>query len=355
MRSDRNTLTHFLNEERRRQPRASDELIAVILDAALACRAIAKTVAYGSLEDVSGGAVNANERGESRQLALAADEVFPRVDEWGGLLAGRISEETGAPIANPMRCPMGKYLLVFDPLHGLSNVGVNLSVGSIFSILGAAHPGADAAAEDCIQPGSMQVCAGYAIYGPCTMLVITVGTGVHGFTLEPQLGEFMLTHPDLKIPSATSEFAINASNSRFWEPAVKRYVGECLAGKTGARGKDFNMRWTASLVAETHRILVRGGVFLDPRAAKDPTTADRTRLLHEANPVSFIVEQAGGRASTGWQRVLDVIPGEPHQRTGFVFGSREEVELIERYHRDHNLSEFDAPLFGIRGLFRASV
>lgn len=356
MRADRTTLAQFLIEQRRRYPGASGELNALILDAALACKAIAKTVAYGALDGAFGNVASANIHGKLQQRPEASvNRIFPRTDEWGGLLARRVSEGVETPTFSPMHYPKGKYLLVFDPLDGLSNIGVNFSVGSIFSILRAPIPDADAAAEDFLQPGSRQVCAGYAIYGPCTMLVVTVGTGVHGFTLEPQLGEFILTHPDLKIPSATSEFAINASNSRFWEPAVKRYVGECLAGKTGARGKDFNMRWIASLVAETHRILMRGGVFLYPRDARDPTTSGRIRLLYEANPMSYIVEQAGGRASTGWQRVLDVIPGELHQRIGFVFGSGEEVELIERYHRDHNLSEFDAPLFGIRGLFRVSV
>jgi fructose-1,6-bisphosphatase I/sedoheptulose-1,7-bisphosphatase len=255
----------------------------------------------------------------------------------------------------PAQYPKGRYLLVFDPLDGSSNIDVDVSVGSIFSILRAPNPGVDADAADFLQPGHRQVCAGYAVYGPSTMLVLTVGTGVHAFTLDPLLGEFILTHPNLKIPSATCEFAINASNSRFWEPAVKRYVDECLAGKTGPRGKDFNMRWIASLVAETHRILMRGGVFMYPRDTKDPAKAGRLRLLYEANPIAFIVQQAEGRASTGREQVLEIVPQELHQRIGFIFGSREEVERIEQNHRDHNLSEYDAPLFGVRGLFRAAT
>jgi len=186
-------------------------------------------------------------------------------------------------------------------------------------------------------------------------LVLTVGTGVHGFTLDPVLGEFFLTHPDLRIPAASCEFSINAANSRFWEPAVKRYVEECLAGKAGPRGKDFNMRWIASLVAETHRILLRGGVFLYPRDTKEPAKPGRLRLLYEANPIAFMIEQAGGRAITGRERVLDAMPEALHQRIGFIFGSREEVERIDEYHRDHNLREFDTPLFATRGLFRATV
>jgi fructose-1,6-bisphosphatase I/sedoheptulose-1,7-bisphosphatase len=186
------------------------------------------------------------------------------------------------------------------------------------------------------------------------MIVMTVGTGVHGFTLEPQLGEFILTHPAIQLPAAASEFAINASNSRFWEPAVTRYVDECLAGSTGPRGKDFNMRWVASLVAETHRILTRGGVFLYPLDTKDSAKPGRLRLLYEANPVAFLIEEAGGLASTGRERILDVTPDELHQRIAFIFGARDEVERIEEYHRDYNVVERDAPLYGARGLFRTN-
>jgi fructose-1,6-bisphosphatase I/sedoheptulose-1,7-bisphosphatase len=354
MLADRTTLTQFLIEERRRHPHASGELNALVLDVALACKAISKTVAYGEIAGVLGDAAGVNVQGErQKKLDVSANGIFIRTSEWGGLLAGMVSEEMEAPYVIPERYPKGKYLLVFDPLDGSSNIDVNVAVGSIFSILRAPRTGVDAAAEDYLQPGVRQICAGYAIYGPSTMLVITVGTGVHAFTLEPQLGEFILTHPDLKIPSAASEFAINASNSRFWEPAVKRYVDECLAGETGARGKDFNMRWIASLVAETHRILMRGGVFMYPRDTRDPAKPGRLRLLYEANPVAFIVEQAGGYASTGHGRVLDVTPQALHQRIGFIFGSREEVERIEQYHRHHNQREYDAPLFGTRGLYRA--
>ena len=356
MLDDRGTLTQFLIEERRRHPDASGELNALILDVALACKAIAKRVAYGELGDVLGAAGSTNVQGEAQaKLDVLANDVFLRAVEWGGLVAGMVSEEMAAPHPVPDRFPRGKYLLVFDPLDGSSNIDVNVSVGSIFSILRAPNPGADASAADFLQPGAEQVCAGYAIYGPATMFVVTVGTGVHGFTLEPQLGEFILTHPAIRIPPSTSEFAINASNSRFWEPAVKRYVDECLAGCGGPRGRDFNMRWVASLVAETHRILMRGGVFLYPRDTKDPAKPGRLRLLYEANPVSFIVEQAGGRASTGRERMLEVRPAELHQRIGFIFGSREEVERIDEYHRAENQRDYDAPLFGARGLFRAPV
>ncbi len=355
MLTDRTTLTQFLLEEGRRHPGATGELNSLILDVALACRAIAKRVAYGALGGVLGAAATTNVQGETQQkLDLVANDLFLRANEWGGLLAGMVSEELEAPHPIPERYPCGKYLLAFDPLDGSSNIDVNLSVGSIFSILRAQNPGENAAAQDFLQPGSKQVCAGYAIYGPSTMIVLTVGRGVHGFTLEPQLGEFILTHPEIRVPAAAREFAINASNSRFWEPAVTRYVDECLAGSTGPRGKDFNMRWVASLVAETHRILTRGGVFLYPRDTKDPAKQGRLRLLYEANPVAFIVEQAGGFASTGRERVLDVTPEELHQRIAFIFGAREEVERIEQYYRDYNVAEYDTPLFSTRGLFRTN-
>jgi fructose-1,6-bisphosphatase I / sedoheptulose-1,7-bisphosphatase len=220
-------------------------------------------------------------------------------------------------------------------------------------VLRARVPGQDAVAEDFLQPGTEQVCAGYAIYGPSTMLVLSIGHGTHAFTLEPQLGEWVLSHPHLKIPPHTREFAINASNSRFWEPAVKRYVDECLAGHTGPRGTDFSMRWIASLVAETHRILMRGGVFMDPRDNKDGDKSGRLHLLYQANPVAMLIEKAGGMASTGRHRLLEVVPDKLHQRIGFIFGSAEEVARIEAYHRDAPDHDYRSPLFSQRGLFAA--
>jgi fructose-1,6-bisphosphatase I/sedoheptulose-1,7-bisphosphatase len=350
MLTDRTTLTQFLIEERRRYPSASGELNSLILDVALACKAIAKRVAYGAI----GGFLGPGNSTNGQRLDLVANDLFIRASESGGLLSGIASVKLPEPYHVPQRYPLGKYLLTFDPLDGSSNIDVNLSVGSIFSIFRSPNPGSHASVEDFLQPGSEQVCAGYAIYGPSTMIVVTVGTGVHGFTLEPQLGEFILTQPDIRIPQAASEFAINASNSRFWEPAVKRYVDECLAGDTGPRGKDFSMRWVASTVAETHRILTRGGVFLFPRDTSEEGKARGLGLLYEASPVAYLVEQAGGLASTGRARVLDVEPKELHERVELIFGPREEVELIDRYHRDHNVVDIDAPLYSTRGLFRTT-
>ncbi|MFN3987209.1 MAG: class 1 fructose-bisphosphatase [Rhodocyclaceae bacterium] len=351
---ERTTLTEYLIAQRRQHPGSTGEFNALILQVAQACKAISRAVAHGALEGVLGSLDSENVQGETQKtLDVLSDRIFLRATHWGGDLAGMVSEENAAPIKLPAGTVRGKYLLVFDPLDGSSNIDVNVSVGSIFSILKAPRPGKDARTEDFLQPGTRQLAAGYAIYGPSTMLVLSVGRGVAGFTLDPILGEFYLTHPELRIPETTREFAINASNARFWERPVRRYVEECLAGRTGPRDADFNMRWIASLVAETHRILMRGGVFLYPRDSKDPSKEGRLRLLYECNPIGMLVEQAGGRASTGLRPVLDEAPRDLHQRIGFVFGSREEVERIERYHAepvdDGDLTEL--PLFHRRSLF----
>jgi fructose-1,6-bisphosphatase I / sedoheptulose-1,7-bisphosphatase len=355
MLAERTTLSEFLTAERRRHPHATGELNDLILEIGFACKSIAARLAYGALGDRLVSGARSAALGEPRRpLPAVADEIFVQATEWGGHVAGMVSKDREVPIAVWPDCPFGRYLLVFDALDGAADVDLNVTAGSLFSILRARTPDELATTADYLQTGASQVCAGYAIYGPSTMLVLSVGTGVHGFTLEPRLGEFILTHQSLRVPSATSEFAIDASNSRLWEPAIKRYIDECVAGSTGVRGKDFDMRWVASLVAETHRILIRGGVFLDPRPSSGSADRISLRLLHEANPVSFIVEQAGGAASTGQGRVLEIAPTDLDQRVGLIFGAREEVERIETYHRDHNLQEYDAPLFGVRGLFRVS-
>jgi fructose-1,6-bisphosphatase I / sedoheptulose-1,7-bisphosphatase len=371
--SNRQTLTQYLIEQRRRFPGASGELNALILDVAMACKAIARSVAFGGLGDPYAAQLTAqlaaqapvggevNVQGEvQKPLDVLSNEIFIRTTEWGGNLAGLASEEMDKVKQIPANYQRGKYLLVFDPLDGSSNIDVNVSVGSIFSILRLPHaanpaddkPGRDVTEADFLQPGTEQVAAGYAIYGPTTMLVLTVGNGVAGFTLDPSLGEFKLTHPTIRVPEDTQEFAINSSNSRFWEPPVKRYVDECLAGKTGPRGKDFNMRWIASMVAEAHRILMRGGVFMYPRDSKDLSKPGRLRLLYEANPMGMVMEQAGGRASTGSVNMLAVKPTSLHQRIGLVFGSKNEVERIERYHREPAAEDTANPLFSERSLFR---
>jgi len=353
--SQEQTLTEFLIAEQRRVPGATGNFTALVNDIRLACKRIANVVGKGALANLEGKAGTVNIQGEDQaKLDIVANRIFIDIHERGGTLAAMVSEELEDVWQIPVEYSRGGYLLAFDPLDGSSNIDVNVSVGSIFSVLPDPDPGAEVGPEAFLQSGERQVCAGYAIYGPTTMLVITFGHGVHGFTLDREIGEFILTHPDMRIPEGASEFAINASNSRFWEPAITRYVDECLAGSTGARGRDFNMRWVASLVAEAHRILLRGGVFLYPRDDRETARSGKLRLLYEANPIGFLIEQAGGRASTGDRPVLGVQPTGIHQRTGLVFGSRPEVELIERYHRDHNVRPFDAPLFGSRGLFRGA-
>ena len=353
------TLTRYLIAERRRFPQARGDLNALILDVSLACKSIARIVARGQLHDAVAPQEPAlNVQGEQQKpLDVSSNDIFVRMNEWNGQLAGMASEEMAEPRQVPQAYTRGKYLLVFDPLDGSSNIDVNVSVGSIFSILRAPpdviDSGRDVVEADFLQPGAAQVAAGYAIYGPTTMFVLSVGNGAAGFTLDPDLGEFVLTHPELRVPADTQEFAINTSNLRFWEPPVRRYVDECQAGRSGTRGKDFNMRWIASLVAEAHRILMRGGVFLYPRDTRDPDRPGRLRLLYECNPIGFIMEQAGGRASTGRQPILGVKPSALHQRVGLVFGSRNEVERIERYHHEPLSPESDNPLFAERTLFRA--
>jgi fructose-1,6-bisphosphatase I/sedoheptulose-1,7-bisphosphatase len=349
------TITEFIIGEQRRFPGATGGFTALVNDIRLACKRIGHAIGKGALArmQASGGARNV--QGETQhKLDVLANDIFLQTNEWGGHLAGMASEELERPYRIPDEYPRGRYLLAFDPLDGSSNIDVNVAVGSIFSVLACPQgvPGDEERAF--LQPGTRQVCAGYAIYGPTTMLVLTFGRGVHGFTLDREIGEFIHTHADLRIPEDTSEFAINTSNARFWEPAVKRYVEECMAGKSGPRGKDFNMRWIASLVAEAHRILMRGGVFLYPRDEREQGRSGRLRLLYEANPIGMLIEQAGGRASTGYGPVLEVEPTGLHQRSGFVFGARHEVERIEQYHRDFNEKPYDAPLFGTRGLFRAA-
>ena len=345
------TLTRYLIEERRRFPQASGDLNALILDISLACKAIARIVAQGTLGDALQEDV-----GAGRPLGHISSDIFIRMNEWSGQLAGMASEEMAHPFQVPPTHARGKYLLVFDPLDGAGNIDVNVSVGSIFSILRAPQDaidsGRDVVEGDFLQPGAAQVAAGYALYGPTTMFVLSVGNGVAGFTLDPTLGEFLLTHPNIQVPARTREFAINASNHRFWEPPVKRYVDECLAGRSGVRGRDFNTRWIASTVAEVHRILMRGGVYLHPRDTREIDVPGRPRLLYEANPIGFVMEQAGGRASTGRQPMLGVKPSALHQRVGFIFGSRDEVELIERYHHEPLAREAGNPLFAERSLFR---
>ncbi|NWG23830.1 MAG: class 1 fructose-bisphosphatase [Pseudorhodoplanes sp.] len=356
MSTDHTTLGQFLQDAPRHPP-SGEELNAVIMDIARACAAIAGRIAQGALGGVLGATGQRNKQGEiQKKLDQLANDILLHYAALSGHLAGMVSEEMDAPVAAAHPRADARYLLVFDPLDGSSNIDVNVAIGSIFSILPASSQHRGAVPDDFLQPGERQLCAGYAIYGPSTMLVLSLGSGVDAFTLDPARGTFVLTHRGLRIESSACEFAINVSNSRFWELPVRRYVDDCLAGKSGPRGKDFNMRWIASLVAEAHRILMRGGVFLYPGDRKDAArAAGRLRLLFEANPIAFLIEQAGGRASSGREDILRITPADIHQRIPFVFGAKEEVDLIEDLHLDPQLAQHDAPLFGSRGLFRRTT
>jgi fructose-1,6-bisphosphatase I/sedoheptulose-1,7-bisphosphatase/fructose-1,6-bisphosphatase I len=347
----------FLVEERRNNPELSGDLSMIFGDIVRSCKAIAQVVSHGALARLPSELDDQHAPGETRRtLDLLSNSNFLKHCGWGGHLAAMSSGEMDDICPIPADGPRSEYLLVFEPLDGASNIDINLTVGSIFSVLRLRQQDSEPSAADFLQPGSSQVAAGYALYGPSTMLVLTVGNGTHGFTLDREIGEFLLTHPNLQIPAVTRNFAINTSNERFWEPPIRRYVDECLAGQTGVRGKDFNMRWVASMVADVHRILMRGGVFMYPRDTKDLSRPGHLELLHRANPMAMLIEQAGGLASTGYERIGDVLPTQLHEQVPVILGSRDEVERIDRYHREYASGEdkpFSSPLFGKRTLFRA--
>ena len=330
------TLSRYLIEETRSNHTPAD-LRFLIEVVARACKEISHAVSKGALGGVLGSAGSENVQGEvQKKLDVLSNEILLEANEWGGHLAAMASEEMDNAYQIPGQYPKGAYLLVFDPLDGSSNIDVNVSVGTIFSVLrcpNGCDNSCDLGEEAFLQPGTQQVAAGYAIYGPQTMLVLTLGNGVKGFTLDRELGSFVLTHEDIRVPESTAEFAINMSNQRHWEAPVQRYVGELLAGKEGPLGKNYNMRWIASMVADVHRILTRGGVFMYPRDAREPDKAGKLRLRYEANPMSMIIEQAGGASTDGRQRILDIQPTSLHQRVPVFLGSKEEVERATAYHQ----------------------
>ncbi len=335
MHNHRTTITQHIIEEQRRIQNATGDFTSLLNDIVTACKVISNLVNHGALIGVLGSAATENIQGETqKKLDVISNDVFIKSNEWAGHLAAMASEEMDDVYLIPPQYPRGKYLLLFDPLDGSSNIDVNVSVGTIFSILRCPDGVENPTKEDFLQSGTKQICAGYALYGPSSMIVLTTGRGVNGFTLDQNIGEFVLTHPNLTIAEDSIEFAINASNMRFWEPPIKRYIDECLAGKEGARGKDFNMRWIASMVAEVHRILTRGGVFMYPVDSKIKQQGGKLRLLYEANPMSFIIEQAGGVSTTGHERILDIQPNALHQRVPVILGSKNEVERIARYHQE---------------------
>ncbi|MFT0211387.1 class 1 fructose-bisphosphatase [Pseudomonas sp. F1_0610] len=333
----RTSLSRFLIEQTRARQTPA-ELRFLIEVVARACKMISHQVAKGALGGVLGSMGTENVQGEvQKKLDILSNEILLEANEWGGHLAAMASEEMEKAYQIPGKYPKGSYLLVFDPLDGSSNIDVNVSVGTIFSVLRCPDKnaaGGDLSEDAFLQPGTEQAAAGYAIYGPQTMLVLTLGDGVYGFTLDSEMGSFVLTHENMRIPETTAEFAINMSNMRHWEAPVKGYVDQMLAGETGELKKNYNMRWIASMVADVHRILTRGGVFMYPRDAREPEKPGKLRLLYEANPMSFIVEQAGGASTNGYQRILEVQPQSLHERIAVFLGSKEEVKRITQYHID---------------------
>ena len=299
---------------------------------ARACKRISQAVNKGPLGEVMGSADSANVQGEiQKKLDIIANEVLIEANEWGGHLAAMASEEMEGIHVVPNRYPQGEYLLLFDPLDGSSNIDVNVSIGTIFSVL-VKPEGPGVSEQDFLQAGTKQVAAGYCVYGPQTTLVLTVGDGVAVFTLDREQGSFVLTDENLRIPEDTREFAINMSNQRHWAAPVNRYIDECLQGKDGPRGKDFNMRWVGSMVADVHRIMTRGGIFMYPWDKREPGKPGKLRLMYEANPMSWLVEQAGGISTDGTQRIMDIAPTQLHQRVSVYMGSKNEVERVTSYH-----------------------
>jgi len=334
MNDKRISLTRYLVEHQREHSHIQPQLRLLIEVVARACKRIAISVNKGALGEVLGSAETENVQGEvQKKLDVIANEVLIEANEWGGHLAAMASEEMDSIHVVPHRYPQGEYLLLFDPLDGSSNIDVNVSIGTIFSVLRKVSNQRGVSEEDFLQPGKQQAAAGYCVYGPQTTLVLTFGDGVAMSTLDRETGSWVLTQDQVQIPADTKEFAINMSNMRHWADPVRRYIDECLAGKEGPRGKDFNMRWVASMVADVHRILTRGGVFLYPWDRREPNKPGKLRLMYEANPMAFLVEQAGGQATNGTQRIMDINPSALHERVSVMLGSKNEVQRVTDYHQ----------------------
>jgi fructose-1,6-bisphosphatase I len=320
------------------------------LSIADSCCAIGEIIALGPLAGSLSAIHGENMDGDTQlELDMRANEIVlsELIDAPVAYLA---SEELELPVPINQGAPL--YVAI-DPLDGSSNVDTNVSVGTIFSIMPMKCDKGDAESDCFLQKGIHQLAAGYVIYGPQTALVLTLGSGTHIFTLNPDTGEFCLTQPHIRIPQDTNEFAINTSNFRRWDGHIKAYIDDCFEGTEGPHGKNYNTRWIASLVAECHRIMVRGGIFLYPGDRRPAYLSGRLRLAYECNPIAFLVEQAGGAASTGDERVLDIDPTDIHQRAPLIFGSLHEVELLTHYYEEVHPLQERSQLFGNRGLFRA--
>jgi fructose-1,6-bisphosphatase I len=308
----------------------------LITEVALTTKEIATKIDRAALEGALGLAGSENVQGEDqKKLDIITNDVMFDHLKTVGLLAGMGSEEMDDPMKIPAEYPKGDYLIFFDPLDGSSNIDVNISVGTIFSIIKNPQGTNEPTTENYLeQKGTQQVAAGFVVYGPSTTLVLTTGNGVAMFTLDSSIGEYTLVRDNVMIPEDTAEFAINMSNQRFWEAPVQNYISDCLAGETGPLDKRYNMRWVASMVAEVFRILTRGGIFLYPVDERNKEIGGKLRLMYEANPIAMIIEQAGGVAHTGYDRILDIQPNNLHQRVPVILGSKNEVEKVVNYHNN---------------------
>lgn len=318
-------LSNFLKHKK-----IDTELIELIDTLMLACKEIALQLREGELAGVLGISDNTNVQGETqKKLDIIANEILKKVLLDNPLVRGVASEEEDHAVFGN---PEGRFLVTFDPLDGSSNIDINVSVGTIFSVL-EVPPGEHEDSDSLfLQPGTQQLAAGYVLYGPHAVLSLTTGDGVNMFTLA-HTGDFLLTHEDVSVPETTAEFAINMSNQRFWEPAMRSYIGDLIAGTEGPRAQNYNMRWIASMVAEVHRILTRGGMFTYPWDSRDPKKPGKLRLLYEGNPMSMLIEQAGGVSSTCYERIMEIQPEHIHQRVSVALGSRDEVKALVDYHQ----------------------
>ena len=308
-------------------PAGLQDLLTAVVNT---CSTLSHEVAQGALIGLLGSAGTDNVQGEVQQkLDIIANDLLIEGVQGCKALAGLASEEMELPV--PVQ-GTGDYLLLFDPLDGSSNIDVNVSIGTIFSVLKKQDPTTPLQTSDFLLSGRHQVAAGYVVYGPQTTMALTLGDGVVMFTLNKETGEFLLIKDSVKISHSTKEFSINMSNMRHWADPVRRYVEECLAGVSGARAKDFNMRWIASMVADVHRVLSRGGVFMYPWDKREPNKPGKLRLMYEANPMSFLVEQAGGVSINGIDLIMDLQPTDLHQRVSVMLGSKEEIDLLKQYH-----------------------
>ncbi|OUT96853.1 MAG: fructose-bisphosphatase class I [Betaproteobacteria bacterium TMED41] len=355
METEKIDLSNFLlkNSTSYEDPKSFVELMMGIIDAS---NLISTLISNGEIGGVLGNLPTTNIQGETqKKLDVLSNDIFIEALLKNNLVSCLISEENENPITNEYN-PSGPYTVFFDPLDGSSNIDVNVSVGSIFSIF-KYKKNSDSNDIVTLDPGREQIAAGYALYGPSTMFVLSTGKGTHGFTFNSDSKKFILTHPNITVPIETHEFSINTSNERFWNPPISRYIKECNDGEIGERDKNFNMRWTGSMVADVHRILMRGGIFMYPKDSKVPEKAGRLRLMYEANPMAFLMEQARGAASTGREKLLDIIPECFHQRISVIMGSKEEVDRVIRYYAEHDDGkdfEYKSPLFKERSLFQKS-